>query len=183
MCRRTRSGDAARSIERNEVEQMKSVMRMKMFRAAAVLLCGAGLVVSAAVAQQDSAPPPPPDGQQQGPPMAMHGRRGMDPERRAEMMQRRLGLNADQTAQVKAIMTDGQAKMEALRANTSLAPEDRRAQGMAMHEDMQAKIRAVLTPDQEKEFDAMQARMRGRRGRMGGDGPPPPPPPAEAPQS
>ena len=162
---------------------MRRVIRMKMFRAAAVLLCGAGLVVSAAVAQQDATPPPPPDGQQQGPPMAMGGRSGMDPERRAEMMQRRLGLNADQTAQIKAMMTDGQAKMEALRANTSLAPKDRRAQAMAMREDMQGKIRAILTPDQEKEFDAMQARMRGRRGRMGEDGPPPPPPPAEAPQS
>jgi len=97
--------------------------------------------------------------------MAMGGRRGMAPERRAEMMQRRLGLNADQTTQIKAIMVDGQAKMKAL------------------HQDQMAKIRAILTPEQVKKLDTMQARMRGRRGGMGGDGPPPPPPPAAAPQS
>lgn len=166
---------------------MKNVLSVKMFRAAAVLLCSAGLVVSAAAAQQDSTPPPPPAGQQQGPPMGMGGRRGMNPGQRAEMMQRRLGLNADQTTQLKAVMTDGQTKMQALRANSSLAPQDRRAQAMAMRKDMQTKIRAILTPDQAKEFDAMQAKMRGRRGGMGPTGgmggPPPPSPPAAAPQS
>ena len=102
---------------------MKTVM--KMIRAATVLLCSAGLVASAAVAQQD-APPPPAAGQQQGPPMGMHG--GMDQQHHMDMMQQQLGLNADQMDKIKAIMADSQAKMDALRANTSLAPEDRRAQ-------------------------------------------------------
>ncbi len=157
---------------------MKSDMQRKMFRAAAVLLCGAGLVVSAAVAQQD-APPPPPDAQQQGPPMGMGGPGRMDPQRHMEMMQRRLGLSDDQMTQMKAIFADGRAKMEALRSNSSLAPADRRAQGMALHEEETAKVRAVLTPEQQTKFDAMQARMRERRGggMMGGDAPQPPPPP------
>jgi protein CpxP len=156
---------------------MKNVLKTKMFRAAAVMLCGAGLVVSAAVAQQD-APPPPADGQQQG--MPMGGHRGMDPERRADMMQKRLGLNADQTTQVKAIIVDGQSKMEALRSNASLAPADRHTQMMAVHQDEMAKVRGVLTPDQQTKFDAMQTKMRERRpGGMGGDATPPPPPPSQ----
>jgi protein CpxP len=152
----------------------KWVEHYEEFRAAAVMLCGAGLVVSAAVAQQD-APPPPPDGQQQGPPPGGH--RGWDSERRVEMMQRRLNLNADQTTQIKGIFADGQSKMEALRSNTSLAPADRHAQMMALHQDETAKVRGVLTPDQQTKFDAMQARMHEHRGGMGGDATPPPPPP------
>ena len=155
-------------------------MKLKMFRAAAVMLCGAGLVVSAAVAQQD-APPPPPDGQQQG--MPPGGLRG--PERHLEMMQKRLDLTDGQTAQVKAIFAEGRAKMEALHANTTLSQSDRRAQGKALHADMDAKIHAVLTPEQKTKFDAMEARMREHRhgGMEGGAPPPPPPPPPPAPQN
>ena len=158
---------------------MKNLMKVKMFRAATVLVCGAGLMASAALAQQQDAPPPPPaDGQQQGPPPG--GRGGFDPERRVEMMQRRLGLTADQTTQVRAIFADGRAKMEALRSNTSLAPADRRAQGEALRQDQDAKIHAVLTPDQKTKFDEMEARMREhRRGGGDGDGPPPPPAPQQ----
>jgi len=155
---------------------MKNLMTKKMFRAAAVMLCSAGLVASAAMAQQDAPPPPPADGQQQGP--GPGGHRGFDPERRVEMMQRRLNLSADQTTQVKAIFADGRAKMEALRANTSLAPADRHAQGEALRQDEHAKIEAVLTPDQKTKFDEMEARMREHRhdGPDGGGAPPPPPP-------
>jgi Spy/CpxP family protein refolding chaperone len=103
----------------------------------------------------------------------------MDPERRVEMMQRRLDLNASQTAQIRQIFTESRGKMEAIRSNSSLAPEDRRAQMMTLHQGEQARIRAVLTPDQQTKYDAMQARMRERRGDEGGQGAPlPPPPPA-----
>lgn len=161
-----------------QVERMKMFEKSKMFRAAAVLLCGAGLMVSAAVAQQDAAPPPPPDGQQQGPPMG--GPHGMDPEHHAAMMQRRLDLTAGQTAQLQQIFTEEQAKIESLRTDTALAPADRRTQMMGLHQGVQTRIRAVLTPDQQAKFDAMQAKMRERR--MGGanQGAPPPPPAGSA---
>jgi protein CpxP len=161
---------------------MNNSMKVKMFRVAAVLVCGAGLVASAAMAQSQDAPPPPPaDGQQQGPPPG--GPRGFDPERRVEMMQRRLNLSADQTTQVRAIFADGRGKMEALRGNTSLAPADRRAQGEALRQDQDAKIHAELTPDQKAKFDEMETRMREhRRGGADGEAPPPPPPAQPAPQ-
>jgi Spy/CpxP family protein refolding chaperone len=101
----------------------------------------------------------------------------MNPERRLEMMQRRLGLTASQTAQIQQIFTEARGKMEALRANTALAPEDRRAQMMALRQGEQARIRAVLTPDQLTKYDAMQERMRERRGGAGDDGAPSPAPP------
>lgn len=161
---------------------MKSNMEVKMFRAAAVLLCGAGLAMGSAMAQQN--PPPPPDGQMQGPPPG--GRGGMmNPERRVEMLQKRLDLSADQTAQVKAIFEGERGKMEALRSNTALAPQDRRTQMMAIRQDSESKIEGILTPDQKSKYAEIQAqerqRMQERRG-PGGDGAAPPPPPPPGPQ-
>jgi Spy/CpxP family protein refolding chaperone len=148
---------------------MKSFVKGKIFRTALVLLCGAGLAMSAAVAQQDTAPPA--NGAMQGP---QGGQRGMNPERQLTMMQQQLTLTDDQTAQIRQILTDASGKMEALRANTALAQDDRRAQMMTLRQGVQAKIRAALTPDQQTKFDAMQESMRQRRG-AGGDGAAPQP--------
>ncbi len=115
------------------------------------------------------APPPPPDGG--GP------RRG-GPERRLEMLQQQLNLTSDQMTQAHAIFAAERTRMEALRSNSALAPEDRRTQMMAIHQDGDAKLRAILTPDQVTKYDAMQARMREHR--RDGDAPPPPPPPPGA---
>jgi len=162
---------------------MKKFATSRMFRTAVIGMLSAGLGLSAAVAQQETAPPPPPDQQQQGPPPnGMQGPRHMDPERRVEQMQRRLNLSDSQTAQVRQIFADSHAQMETLRSNASLAPEDRRAQMLSLHQGEQARIRAVLTPDQQAKFDAMQAKMRERRAEEGGQGAPVPPPPSGSPQ-
>ena len=161
------------------------ITKKSMLRAAA-LLCGAALVAGTAIAQQD-APPPPPQGQGQGPGGGGGGGRGgMDPARRLQMLQDRLNLTADQSTQIKAILDDDQTKLQALRANTALAPDDRRSQSMALRNDENTKIEAVLTADQKTQYEQILAqqldRMRngGGPGGPGGDGsaPPPPPPPS-----
>ena len=162
---------------------MNKIATSRMLRTAVVVLCGAGLSLGAAVAQQETAPPPPPDQQQQGPPPnGMQGPRHMDPERRVEQMQRRLNLNDSQTAQVRQILTESRAQMETIRTNEQLGPQDRRAQMMTLHQGEQARIRAVLTPDQQAKYDAMQEKMRERRAAGEGESAPPPPPPSGAPQ-
>ena len=128
---------------------------------AAVLFCGAGLVMASAKAQ-DTPPAPPQDGQQQGPPQGGRGMR-MDPGARAAQLQQQLGLTDDVTAKVKAIFTDGTAKMQALRQSGG-SREDM----MAIHTDEVTKVKALLTPDQQTKYDAIDAR-RGR----GMGGPPP----------
>ncbi len=135
---------------------MKSQISYKIIRTAAVLFCTAGLALGSAMAQQDT--PPAPDSQTQGPPPG--GSHGPDSGRRLEMMQKHLNLTPDQTTQVKAILDDEHSKMEAMHSNTSLAPQDRHAQMMTIHQDGEAKIRAVLNPDQQTKFDQMQARQR-----------------------
>jgi len=155
---------------------------LKSMLPAAALLSGAALVAGSAMAQQDAPPPPQGQGQWQG-----QGRGPGGPERRLEMMQHRLNLTADQTTQIKAIFADGRSKMEALRGNTALAPQDRRTQGEALRKDETAKIEALLNPDQKAKFEEMEARQRermregrGSGGPKGGgsdDAPPLPPPP------
>jgi Spy/CpxP family protein refolding chaperone len=53
---------------------------------------------------------------------------------------------------------------------------------MTLHQGEQARIRAVLTPDQQAKYDAMQEKMRERRSAGEGESAPPPPPPSGAPQ-
>jgi Spy/CpxP family protein refolding chaperone len=103
----------------------------------------------------------------------------MNVERRLERMQKELGLTPDQSAQIKGIFDEGKGKMEELRANTALSQEDRRSKMMEMREHENAKIKAVLTPEQKVKYEAMEAKMRERmrdRGEGGGAPPPPPPP-------
>ena len=170
---------------------MSNAIGMKKLGMTAMVLCGAALAVLPAIAQQDAPPAPPQDQTQGPPPGGPHGRGGMNPERRLEMMQKQLNLNADQTKQVKAIIDDGRARGEALRSDTTLSQDDKRAKMMDMRREESGKIRAVLTPDQQTKFDEMQARERGRmegRGGPGGPGGPggsgpqgsqPPPPPQQ----
>ena len=101
------------------------------------------------------------------------------------LLQDRLNLTADQSTQIKAILDDDQTKLQALRANTALAPDDRRSQSMALRNDENTKIEAVLTADQKTQYEQILAQQRDRMrngggpGGPGGDGsaPPPPPPP------
>jgi periplasmic protein CpxP/Spy len=140
---------------------MPKAMEKNRMRTAAVLLCGAMLTVLPAMAQQDT---PPQQGQGQG-----EHRGGMNPERRADRLQKALGLTADQTTQLKTIFTDEQAKGEALRNDTSVPQDERRSKMMELRKDEETKVHAVLTDEQKAKYDAMQQeRMRGRQN--GGDG-------------
>jgi protein CpxP len=93
-----------------------------------------------------------------------------------DFLTKKLNLTPDQVTQVKAIDEDTGKQMKALREDTSVAQQDKRAKMMDIHKTSQGKIRALLTPDQQTKFDALQTEMRGRmRDRSQGDGPPPPP--------
>jgi Spy/CpxP family protein refolding chaperone len=148
-------------VARSRTKGSESIhMKIKMqvlALGAAVLLCGAGAAVPAAMAQDA------PSGQQGPPPGGPRG--GMDPATRAAQLQKQLTLTDEVTAQVKTILTDSSAKIQALRANGG-SREDM----MAIRTDESAKIKALLTPDQATKYDEIQAEMRARRGQ---GGPPP----------
>jgi len=102
----------------------------------------------------------------------------MDPERRTEMMKRRLGLSDAQVAQVKAVFEDERTKGEALRADQTGDREAMRSKMEAIRKDSETRIDAILTPDQKGKWDAMRAEMqrRGPGGPPSGSTPPPQPP-------
>ena len=114
----------------------------------------------------------------------------MDPaqrrEHRLKELTEKLSLTPAQQAQIKAIWDQAEVQGKALRAQG----DDLRAQGAELRakgkEVMKAthdQVRALLTPEQQKIFDAMPPPGRGRHGpgRGEGDRPAGPPPADSAP--
>lgn len=129
------------------------------------------LVLSAACAQrpataQTTAQPQTSTAQANG---ERGGRRGGD---RMQMLFNGITLSADQQTQVQAIRDRHRSAMQGLDPRNN--PDDR----TKMMNDMQAQaaeVRAVLTADQQVQFDKNVAEMRQRmQERRGGPGGPPP---------
>ncbi|MGC2636063.1 MAG: hypothetical protein WA294_02720 [Acidobacteriaceae bacterium] len=142
-------------------------MRNQLFTIAlsGLLVLGAG---SALYAQDNSAAPA--QEQQQGQWNGGHDRHMQDPDHQLQHMTKQLDLSADQQTQIRPILVDRQQKMQALWQNQSLSREDRHTQMESIREDSKSKIEAVLNDQQKQKFEAMQDRMRGRRGGdQGGD--------------
>jgi periplasmic protein CpxP/Spy len=79
-----------------------------------------------------------------------------NPQRVAQRMGERLGLSADQTAKLEPIFADSQQKMAALRADTSLSPEQRHQQFRTIHESVKTQLATVLTAQQMQELQQMR---------------------------
>jgi Spy/CpxP family protein refolding chaperone len=132
-------------------------------------LAGA-LVLAAACAQKpataQTTTPSPQVTQQDG--GERRGRRGGD---RSQALFNGITLTADQQTQVTAIRERHRSEMQAL--NPRENPDDR-AKMMQNMQTQLAEIRAVLTPDQQTQFDKNVAEMRDRMQQRGGPGGPPP---------
>jgi periplasmic protein CpxP/Spy len=122
----------------------------------------AGLAYAApAVVAQDAPSSDQPTAPAGAPPA--HGRGGrFDPDRRAEMLTKRLNLSADQKAKVDGIFKSEQEQMQKIRADASVSQPDRRAKMMDTHKASNDQIRALLNPDQRKKWDEMQAQRDQR---------------------
>jgi len=120
-----------------------------------VLALGAALLPVVSVAQDG----PPPAEKRGGP---GGGRMGF--EQMVARLDEAVTLTAEQKTKVTAIYKEQMAAMQAI-------PQEERRE--KMRESMAAtreKIRAVLTPEQMKKFDAMPAPGRGGPGGQGGPG-------------
>jgi len=117
-----------------------------------------GIAAPAASAQDDAAPG---KGKQQ---QSQRSGRGFD---MTAPLLKGITLTDDQQTKVDAIKADAQKQRAAL------APEDIRTKGRELMQDTQAKLRAVLTADQQKVFDQnlkdLQSRFQGKGG-PGGPG-------------
>ena len=98
-----------------------------------------------------------------------------------EHLKTALNLTDGQTKQVAAILKDQMKQGMAIRDDDSLSDDDKQAKIQASRKATHDKIRALLTPDQQKTFDALPPMGPRGGGRNPGNGaPPPPPPPTES---
>jgi Spy/CpxP family protein refolding chaperone len=135
-------------------------------------------------AQDAAAPTPPPDAGAPAPattdqtPPPKRGKKGRDPMRM--VMSKVDNLTDDQNGKIADIEKDSMGKGRDIRDDTTLSDDDKQAKMMANMKSEQEQIRALLTPDQQTQFDSAVKSMRGKKGRKkGGDDGAPPPPPAD----
>lgn len=77
---------------------------------------------------------------------------------------KRLGLSADQISQLKAERAKTVAAVKAIRADSSLTPEQRREKIRSTVMAARTEARGVLTPDQQAKVKHLRARLRQVRG-------------------
>lgn len=109
----------------------------------------------------------------------------MSPNRGRAMLMARIALTPGQQLRLDSLWAEHERQMAPLRERMRAAPGDSalRLTRDAMHEQMMARIRAELTPEQQMVFDRNRSEMEKRRqqggpGMMGPGGPPPARPPA-----
>ncbi len=74
----------------------------------------------------------------------------------------KLGLSADQVAQLKATRAQTVAALKAIRADTSLTHEQKKTQFRAAIQTARQSMLAVLTPDQQAQLRALRTRWFAR---------------------
>ena len=129
----------------------------------ALTLAASGLVLSqASLRAEDTtvqpAPPsldtPPPADTPQGPPPGGHKHGGREGLKLAELTEK-LGLTADEQKVIGPIINTARSQGKEVRDDQSLSREDKRAKMKGIMETARSQIRAALTPDQQKLFDAL----------------------------
>jgi hypothetical protein len=81
-----------------------------------------------------------------------------------------LSLTPDEVKAITPILDQEKTDMQALRSDTTTAQADKMAKFKEIRDAANGKINAILTPDQQTKFAAMQARMHGGRHGQGGGG-------------
>ena len=134
------------------------------------LLAAFALTVGTAAAQTTTSDATGMQGQGRG-----YGRAQGSPDemakRQAERLSKELGLTADQTTKVQAIMLARTQEMQAMRGQAGTGDRNQiREQMQANRAKYEAQFKEVLTPDQYTKFTALQAdRLDRARDMRGGD--------------
>jgi protein CpxP len=73
-----------------------------------------------------------------------------------QMLSEKLNLTDDQKAKLRPILQDQMLQMKAVREDSSLSQEQKRAKMKSIHESSHDQINAVLTPEQQAKFEQMR---------------------------
>ena|SRR5215469_14699344 len=125
-----------------------------MHKLKAVLLLGAALGLSAACLSAQDQPAP---AQSQG---GGHHHKGgggqVNTDKMLARMTQKLNLSADQQAKLKPILVERQQQIQALRADSSLTPDDRRAKGKQVMQATNTQINDILNDQQKQQWQQMK---------------------------
>lgn len=97
------------------------------------------------------APPPAPSDQTPPPPNRRPPQRGYN----LKALTEQLKLTDDQVTKVKELLKTQREQGRAIREDTTLSDEDKRSKNMDLMKSTRDQLRALLTEDQQKQFDAM----------------------------
>jgi Spy/CpxP family protein refolding chaperone len=103
-----------------------------------------------------------PDQQSNTPQAAQSAPRTPDPVRQSKHLAKRLNLTPDQENQIEPILADRIQQSQAIRSDATLSPKDRAAKMRTLRQDSEAKIKSVLTSDQQQKYDQMRQQEHDR---------------------
>jgi protein CpxP len=126
------------------VPPTRSFIMKRLLSVTALLLAFGSTAAFAQMSAPDSAAP------------AQVQRHAPNPHKAAMRISQQLGLSPDQTAKLEPILADRQAKVQALRADTSLTDAQRKHHMKTIHQTERMQLSNVLTPDQMKQMKAMR---------------------------
>jgi Spy/CpxP family protein refolding chaperone len=78
-----------------------------------------------------------------------------------------LNLTAEQKTQLQPIFQSTRQQMQALRADTSLTPEQKHEKMQQIRQNQMTQMKSILTPEQQQQMQ----QMRGRHSHRGGEKP------------
>ena len=85
-----------------------------------------------------------------------------DPVERTRELTKHLRLNSDQQTKVQDALVSQRSQMVSLHQDSSLSEQDRRSRMMEIRKSTDEQIRGLLDSNQQKKWDAMQARREQR---------------------
>jgi Spy/CpxP family protein refolding chaperone len=138
-------------------------MKMKSYTLLPALICGVIVAITPALRAQDAPAAAPAASPAAAPEKGQH--KGGDIVAR---LTTDLSLTDDQQTKVKAIVADSHTKMQAIKGDTTLTDDQKKAKGKDIRDAQTAAIKAILTPDQATKYDALQQKWQANR--KGGQG-------------
>ncbi len=123
----------------------------------------AGIAAFSAVNLHAQAPAPvPPPAQSQTDPAGKPDKAGRAKEK-LDKLKTDLALSDDQAAKVQSIMMEQREKMKGVKGDTTLTQEQKKEKMKACRAEVDAKISALLTPEQKTKWEQMK-KDRPRKG-------------------
>jgi len=88
----------------------------------------------------------------------------MSTDERLAHMTQMLNLTTDQQAKIRPILDNESQQMQTLRSDSSMSRDDKMTKMRSIRESSMTQITPILTPDQQKKWEQMQAQHKGSMG-------------------